>query len=109
MSDFFNSEIVKTTMIELEEMQEKLLSQVFNIPYSTLEEKKEYVQLMREFLEKQKVLLFRMTLSDDPEAQTTKEKILQSARLFGLKDGQGMDDFFKILEDPIKKIESSLG
>jgi len=108
VSDFFNSEIVRKTMIELEQMQDKILSGVFYVPYSSLDEKKEYIQLMREFLEKQKVLLFRMSLSDDPEAQITKDKILQSAQLFGLKEGQSMNDYFKMLEEPITKLEKSL-
>jgi peptidase E len=108
VSDFFNSEMVRDTMDELEKMQEKLLMCVFEVPYYTKEEKKEYLQLMKDFLEKQKVLLFRMSLSDDPEAQITKEKILESAKLFGLKEGQGMDDFFEMLEHPIKMIEETL-
>lgn len=108
MSEFFDSKIVKQTMSELEEMQEKLLMQIFDIPYYTNEEKKEYIQLMREFLEKQKLLLVRMSLSDDKEAQKTKDRIFQSARLFGLKEGQSMNDFFDMLEKPIKEIEKSL-
>ena len=108
MSEFFDSEMVRETMNELEEMQYKLLMQIFDIPYASNEEKKEYLHLMRAFLEKQKVLLFRMSLSDDPEAQATKNKVLESAKLFGLKEDQGMDEFFKLLENPIKELEKSL-
>lgn len=108
MSEFFNSEMVRNTMDELEKMQEKLLLSVFEVPYYSKEEKIKYLQLMKDFLEKQKVLLFRMSLSDDPEAQITKDKILESARLFGLKEGQGMEDFFEMLENPIKMIEKTL-
>ena len=108
MSEFFDSELVRETLSELEEMQGKLLMQIFDIPYSSNNEKKEYLQLMRDFLEKQKVLLFRMSLSDDPEAQATKNKVLESARLFGLREDQSMDEYFKMLENPIKMIEKSL-
>lgn len=108
MSDFFDSEMVRKTMMELEEMQGELLMHIFDIPYYSNEKKKDYLQLMRNFLEKQKVLLFRMSLSDDPEAKIIKEKILESARSFGLKTDQGMDEFFKMLETPIKKLEQSL-
>ena len=108
MSEFFDSELVRETMSELEEMQGKLLMQIFDIPYSSNNEKKEYLQLMRDFLETQKVLLFRMSLSDDPEAQATKNKVLESARLFGLREDQSMDEYFKMLENPIKMIEKSL-
>jgi uncharacterized protein (DUF1778 family) len=108
VSEFFNSEIVRQTMMELEEMQKELLLHIFDVPYYNIDKKKEYIKLMRNFLEKQKVLLFRMSLSDDPEAQTTKEKILESARLFGLKEDQGLNDFFQMLENPIKELEKSL-
>lgn len=108
MSEFFDSEMVKTIMSELEEMQEKLLMQVFDIPYYSTEEKKEYIQLMRDFLEKQKLLLVRMSLSDDKEAQETKDRIFKSAKLFGLKEGQSMNDFFEMLERPIKELEKTL-
>ena len=108
MNEFFDSELVRETMNELEEMQSKLLMHIFDIPYYSNNEKKEYLQLMRDFLEKQKVLLFRMSLSDDPEAQSTKNRVLESARLFGLREDQNMEDFFKMLENPIKELEKSL-
>ena len=108
MSDFFDSEMVKSTMDELQEMQDKLLLNIFNVPYYTIEEKKEYLKSMKDFLEKQKNLLFRMSLSDDPQAQIIKEKVLEAASIFGLKDIQSMDEYFKILDNPIKMIEKSL-
>ncbi len=109
MSEFFDSELVQQTMIELEELQKELLLKIFDIPYCSREEKREYIKLMREFLEKQKLLMFRMSLSNDPEAQETKERILESAKVFGLKDNQGMNDFFEMLERPIDEIEKSFG
>lgn len=109
MSEFFDSDLVKQTMQELDEMQEYLFMKVFDIPYCSEDEKKEYISIMKEFLEKQKVLLFRMSLSDDPEAQETKERVLQSARLFGLREDQSMNDFFEMLEKPINEIQKSLG
>jgi hypothetical protein len=109
VSEFFESDIVRQIMEELGDMQEKLMLQIFQVPHYSLEERKEYLQLIKDFLEKQKLLFVRMSLSDDPEAQETKEKILESARMFGLKQGQGIDEFFKSLEVPIKEIEKSLG
>jgi hypothetical protein len=108
VSDFFDSDIVKTTMNELEVMQEKLLVNIFNVPYYSTEEKKEYLESMKDFLEKQKNLLFRMSLSDDPQAQSIKEKVLEAASIFGLKEIQSMDEYFNMLENPIKMIEKSL-
>ena len=109
MSEFFNSEIVRNTMIELEEMQRKIFSKVFDIPYLSSQEKTDYIALIREFIEKQKILFVRMSLSNDPEAQETKDQILESARLMGFHTGSNMLEFFEMLERPIKEIEESLG
>ena len=108
MSDFFDSDIVKETIDELQEMQDKLLVNIFNVPYYSIEEKKEYLKSMKDFLEKQKNLLFRMSLSDDPQAQSIKEKVLEAASLFSLKEIQNMDEYFKMLDNPIEMIEKSL-
>lgn len=108
MSEFFNSEIVRNTMKELEEMQREIFSKVFDIPYLSNQEKKDYLTLIREFIEKQKLLFVRMSLSDDPEARETKDQILKSAHLMGLHHGNTMSEFFESLERPIQEIEKSL-
>lgn len=108
MSDFFKSEIVRETMEELADMQHELVQQVFQLPFLDKEGKKKHLELMHGFLEKQKILFFRMSLSDDPEAQETKDKILESAKALGLKEGQGMDEFFKLLEDTLTRLENTL-
>lgn len=109
MSEFFSSEMVKGIMKELAEMQEELVSQVFIIPFMEEDEKKEHLELMKNFLEKQKLLFFRMSLSNDPEAQETKNLILQSAKKLGLRDGQSVDEFFELMEQSIENLEKSLG
>ena len=109
MSEFFNSTIVRETMKELEDMQVNLIMKVLEIPYCSSLEQKEYLQLMKDFLEKQKVLLFRMSLSDDPEAVATKNEILDSVKIFDWMEGQSMDVYFERLEKSIIDIENSLG
>jgi len=108
VSDFFSSEIVRETLNELAEMQKELVRQVLYLPYMAKEQKRGHLQLMKDFLEKQKLLFFRMSLSDDPEAKETRDKILQSARMFGLLEGQGMDEFFELLQGTINKLEEGL-
>ena len=82
MSGFFDSEQVRESLFELDDLQEKILVQLIKLPFSTKIEKKEHLDMMREFLEKQKLFIFRMSLSDDPEAVEMKEKIIESAELF---------------------------
>jgi hypothetical protein len=95
-------------MKELGELQEELASQIFLIPFFNKEEKRAHLDLMKEFLEKQKNLLFRMSLSDDPEALETKKQILQSAKMLGLKDGQGINEFFDLLESTIDTLDRQI-
>lgn len=108
MSDFFDSEIVRENMNELAEMQEELIRQVFYVPYMTKEQKKEHLQLMKDFLEKQKLLFFRMTLSDDPKAKEVKEEIIKSAKMVGIIDGTNTEDFFKVMETTIDGLAKML-
>lgn len=108
MSNFFNSSVVQQSMKELGELQEELASQIFLIPFFNKEEKRAHLDLMKEFLEKQKNLLFRMSLSDDPEAVETKKQILQSAKMLGLKDGQGINEFFDLLESTIDTLDRQI-
>ena len=108
MSNFFESSVVRQSMKELGDLQEKLASQIFSIPFFSKDEKKAHLDLMREFLEKQKNLFFRMSLSDDPEALETKNQILKSAKMLGLKEGQGINEFFELLEATITGLDEQI-
>ncbi len=101
MGEFFNSKIVRETMEELAEMQQDLIQQVLYLPYMNTDQKKEHLQLMKNFLEKQKILFFRMTLSDDPEAKEVREEIIRNARMFGIVEDTNTEDFFNTLEKTI--------
>lgn len=108
MSNFFDSSVVRQSMKELGDLQEELASQILLIPFFNKEERKAHLDLMREFLEKQKNLFFRMSLSDDPKALEVKNQILQSAKMLGLKEGQGINEFFDLLENTIIALDKQL-
>lgn len=95
-------------MEELADMQQELVQQVLYVPYMTKEQKQEHLQLMKDFLEKQKLLFFRMTLSDDPEAQDVKEQIMKNAEMFGVVKNANTEDFFKTLEKTIEGLAKML-
>ena len=81
---FFDSDIVRAEMTKISELQEDLYGSVMNFPRMNKEEKLEHVNLLKELLEKQKILYMRLSLSDDPEAIEMKEKIYKSALMMGL-------------------------
>ena len=81
---FFDSEVVRAEMTEIQELQEEVYSSVFKFPSMDKEEKKFHVSLLERLLEKQKVLYTRLSLSDDPEAKMMKTRIVESATMMGL-------------------------
>ena len=108
MSKFFKSDIVKEILNELADMQEELVSQIFFIPYMNVEQRKEHLELMKNFLDKQKLLFFRMSLSDDPEAQETKKEIIKSAKMFGMMENDNIESFFNNLDRTIEGLAKML-
>ena len=88
---FFSSEVVRAEMTEIAELQEQIYGNIFKFPTMSKEEKLEHVEVLERLLDKQKVLYTRMSLSDDPEAQMMKEKIVQSAMMMGMPEGTDMN------------------
>ena len=105
MSGFFQSDIVRGIVEELEEIQEQIVKGMLTSPYMTIEERKKHIELMKVFLEKQKNLYFRLSLSDDPEAVELKERINQAALYLGKGKNENMSDFFKSLEEQLDSLE----
>ena len=81
---FFDSEVVRAEMTEIQELQEEVYSNVFKFPSMNKEEKMFHVALLEKLLDKQKVLYTRLSLSDDPEAKMMKTRIVESATMMGL-------------------------
>jgi hypothetical protein len=105
MSGFFQSEIVRESIKEMEELQQEIIQDTFRAPIMSREEKKEHVKLMRTFLEKQKNLYFRLSLSDDPEALEMKERIQDAAKLLGMDPNLSMVDFFVNMEATLDNLD----
>ena len=104
MSAFFQSEIVRESIKEMEELQQKIIQDTFKAPLMSKEEKKEHVELMRTFLEKQKNLYFRLSLSDDPEALEMKERIQDAAKFLGF-DGNTVNELFAEMENSLERLD----
>ena len=112
---FFNSEVVRAEMTEISEMQEEVYRNVFEFPRMSKEQKLYHVNLLDKLLEKQKVLYTRLSLSDDPEAVTMKERIAESASMMGLPQNVDMNVIFsnmsrmlEVMKDQIDKTGSDL-
>jgi hypothetical protein len=88
---FFKSEVVRAEMTKIAELQEEVYSNIFKFPTMSKEERFNHVELLEQLLDKQKVLYTRMSLSDDPEAQEMKDRIVQSAVMMGMPSGTDMN------------------
>ena len=88
---FFSSEVVRSEMTEIAELQEDVYSNIFKFPTMTKEERLDHINLLERLVEKQKVLYTRMSLSDDPEAQKMKDRIVESAMMMGMPPGTDMN------------------
>lgn len=108
MNRFFESEVVRESVMELEELQAELTMDLMHLAEYSLQERKEHLNRLKTFLEKQKIFFFRISLSDDPDALKIKEKVVEAAKMFGYSEIDGMEKFFQQLDVTIKKLEQTL-
>ena len=81
---FFNSDIVRSEMAEIQELQEEIYEQVMKFPYMNNADRAHHIDQLSKLIEKQKIVYARLSLSDDPDAKEMKEKIMESAKSMGL-------------------------
>lgn len=92
---FFESEVVRSEIEEITELQNKIYENVFNFSRMSNEEKVEHLNLMEELIEKQRIVYTRLSLSDDPKAKEMKQRILESAKMLGFSNNVDMNLIFK--------------
>tara|TARA_Y100001963_G_scaffold143874_1_gene215293 strand:+ start:390 stop:728 length:339 start_codon:yes stop_codon:yes gene_type:complete len=99
---FFDSEVVRKEMTDIQELQEEVYGSVFNFPQMDNEDKAEHIELLIELLEKQRILYTRMSLSDDPQAKQMKQNIQESAVMMGMPKDVDMATVFSNMEKMIE-------
>lgn len=105
---FFDSEVVRSEMTEITELQEEVYTKVFEFPTMTKEEKVEHVKTLERLLDKQRVLYTRLSLSDDPEAKMMKENISKSARMMGMPADVDMSVVFNNMDKMLKTMRQQV-
>ena len=103
---FFQSDVVRAEIAEIQELQEEVYGALFKFPSMPKEDKEYHVEVLERLIEKQKVLYTRLSLSDDPMAKQMKENILKGASDMGLPTNVDMNlvfnDIYKMV-DVMKK------
>lgn len=107
MSDFFENDNVKEEMKNIYDLQKDLYSVILKFPYMSPDAKWEHIETLKELLEKQQIMWTRISLSDDPEAITMKNKLKDQTEMLGFGTTD-MTTIFKNMKDTLDKMQSQL-
>ena len=105
---FFQSDVVRAEMAEIHELQEEIYRNVFKFPTMKREDQKYHVDILERLLEKQKVMYARLSLSDDPEAQEMKKRIVESASMMGLPSNLDMSSLFNNMSQAVEMMKQQI-
>ena len=105
---FFDSEVVRAEMSEINELQEEIYGNVFKFPTMKPEDQKYHVDILERLLEKQKILYARLSLSDDPAAKEMKDRIVESASMMGFPSGADMTSLFDNMSKAVDMMKSQI-
>ena len=111
MNDFFNSEIVKESLRDIQELQDIIgMNLLASMALSDEEEDDELDQLemVEELLEKQQLMYVRCKLSDDPDAQLVAENMSHQLRSMGAPRGTSVEEIFANMRGSIRKLKETL-
>ena len=107
MSEFFESEMVRNEMQDIQEMQKELMDVIIKFPHLSDEAKVIHIDTVKELLDKQQIMWTRMTLSEDSEAKRMVEKIQSNAEDMGFGDSD-MGTVFSNMKKVLNDIQSQM-
>jgi len=105
---FFDSEIVKKELEEIQFLQERIYNKIFSLSSMDREEKLDHIQTLQDLLERQKILYTRLKLSDDEEAIRIRKKIEESAVTMGMPENFDMNVVFNNMSNIIENMKNSI-
>ena len=106
MSEFFESEIVREELNEINKLQEEIYGSVFSFQSLSREKQKEHVESLILLLDKQRIMYTRLSLSDDPQAIEMKNQLLKSLSVLGFPSGTDVNTVFDSMKKTIEKMKS---
>ena len=108
MSDFFDSDIVREELQEINELQMSIYKNAMKFGTFSREDKVDHIERLTELLERQKVMYTRISLSDDTEAIDLKIHLQKSVELMGFPEGTDMLLLFSGMSNTIDNMKSQL-
>ena len=108
MSDFFDSDIVREELQEINELQMSIYKNAMKFGTFSRDDKVEHIERLTELLERQKVMYTRISLSDDPEAVDLKNHLQKSVELMGFPEGTDMCLLFTSMSNTIENLKKGI-
>jgi len=108
MSEFFDSEIIRKELKEINDLQRLVYYKAASFGVLSREDKLEHIEMLSELLEKQRVMYTRMSLSDDPEAVKMKNQLLKSVEVMGFPNGTDVSILFNGMSQTIDSLKQQL-
>jgi len=105
---FFESEIVREELSEINKLQTSIYGKMFGFGYLSPTDQKEHVEKLETLLNKQKCMWTRLSLSDDPEAKDMKNQLRKSLEGMGFPEGTDMPSIFNAMDETIGKLKKSV-
>ena len=104
MSNFFESEIIRNELKEINELQEGVYGSMLTFSDMEREDQLEHIEMLTTLLDKQRVMYTRLSLSDDPQAHALKEQLEKSVELMGFPAGTDISVLFNGMTETIEKL-----
>ena len=108
MSDFFDSDIVREELQEINQLQMSIYRNAMKFGTFSREDKVDHIEKLTELLERQRVMYTRISLSDDKEAIDLKNHLQKSVELMGFPEGTDMSLLFTGMSNTIDNMKSQL-
>jgi hypothetical protein len=108
MSSFFDSDIIREELQEINKLQEEIYGSILTFAIMTRESKLEHIEKLSLLLEKQRVMYTRLSLSDDPTAVEMKENLRKSVALMGFSPETDINLLFNSMNKTIESLKQYL-
>ena len=105
MSSFFDSDIIKDELREINKLQEEIYGSILTFGMMSRETKLKHIEKLEVLLEKQRVMYTRLSLSNDPQAVEMKENLKKSVILMGFPPETDMSLLFSSMSKTIESLK----
>tara|TARA_B100000287_G_scaffold292089_1_gene275405 strand:+ start:117 stop:449 length:333 start_codon:yes stop_codon:yes gene_type:complete len=105
MSKFFESEIIRDELKEINQLQQDVYGSMLSFGDMDREDQIEHIEMLSILLDKQRVMYTRLSLTDDPDALKMKEQLEKSVELMGFPAGTDISVLFNGMTQTIDKLK----